>query len=304
VNLDSVREVAAVLAEQGLTPKKRWGQNFLVDGNVRRAIVERVSAGAGDPVWEIGPGVGALTELLLERGVELTAFEIDHGLVALLRMQFGDRANFAIVPGDVTDTWPGRWDGDSVEAGARGQKRDRPRVILGNLPYSQAAAIIASFIEAGAVVAQFLFMVQDEVADRMVAEPGTRTYSAFTVLVQSRLSVSRTMRIQPGSFYPRPEVSSALVELVPRANAPQIADAGVLTAVTRAVFHARRKTVANSMAQAGLSLSGRRVPLSRGDTTELLTAAGVDPAVRGETLSVERIVALANLVANRLSRSS
>jgi 16S rRNA (adenine1518-N6/adenine1519-N6)-dimethyltransferase len=331
VNLDSVREVTAALSEHGLTPKKRWGQNFLVDGNVRRAIVDRVAAGAGEAVWEIGPGVGALTELLLDRGVALTAFEVDHGLVALLREQFGGRENFKLVAGDVLETWRARWGGAAGDPwkGSRGDPRTgaggdllkgaggdpraaaethggtaaaRPRVILGNLPYSQAAPIIASFIEAGAIVDQFLFMVQEEVADRMVAEPSTRTYSAFTVLVQSRLSVSRRMRIQPGSFYPRPEVSSALVELRPGGEVPEIADAEMLTAVTRAVFHARRKTVVNSMVQAGLALPGRREPLSREEAVELLTGAGVDPAVRGETLSVERVVALANLAARARSR--
>lgn len=293
MNLDSVREVTAALSEHGLTPKKRWGQNFLVDGNVRRAIVDHVIAAGGEAVWEIGPGVGALTELLLDRGVALTAFEIDHGLVALLREQFGGRENFEVVAGDVLETWTQRWAGTAAA---------RPRVILGNLPYSQAAAIIASFIETGAIVDQFLFMVQDEVADRMVAKPATRTFSAFTVLVQSRLSVSRRMRIQPGSFHPRPEVSSALVELRPARNAPEIADGEMLTAVTRAVFHARRKTVVNSMVQAGLALRGGREPLSRGEAVALLTGAGVDPALRGETLSVERIVALANLAARSRSR--
>lgn len=290
MNLDSVREVTGALADRGLTPKKRWGQNFLVDGNVRRAIVARVTARAGEPVWEIGPGVGSLTELLLDRDVELTVFEIDHGLVSLLREELGGRANLEIVPGDVLRSWPER----------AGRAR-APRSIVGNLPYSSAAVIIASFIEAGFMPDQFLFMVQDEVADRMVSGPGTRTYSAFTVLVQSRLSVTKSMRIQPSSFFPRPEVGSALVELLPRTDAPDIADPAVLTAVTRAVFHARRKTVVNSLIQAGITIGGRRRALTREEATALLTAAGIDPAVRGETLSVERVVGLANLVAKRLT---
>ena len=290
VNLDSVREVTEALSARGLTPKKRWGQNFLVDGNVRRAIVSRVRAQAGERAWEVGPGVGSLTELLLDREVDLTVFEIDHGLVSLLQEEFGERENLEIVAGDVLDTWPERAGG-----------KPPPRSIVGNLPYSSAAVIIASFIEAGFIADQFLVMVQDEVADRMVAGPGTRTYSAFTVLVQSRLSVTKSMRIQPSSFFPRPEVASALVELRPRGDAPDIADPAVLTAVTRAVFHARRKTVVNSLTQAGLVVAGRRRALTRSEATAVLTAAGIDPAVRGETLSVERVVGLANLVAERLT---
>ena len=290
MNLDSVREVTAALSSRGLTPKKRWGQNFLVDGNVRRAIVSRVRAQTGERVWEIGPGVGSLTELLLEREVELMVFEIDHGLVSLLHDEFGGRENLEIVAGDVLDTWPDR---------ARGSLP--PRSIVGNLPYSSAAVIVASFIEAGLISDQFLVMVQDEVADRMIAAPGTRTYSAFTVLVQSRLSVTKSMRIQPSSFFPRPEVASALVELRPRADAPDITDPAILSGVTRAVFHARRKTVLNSVTQAGLVVGGHRRALTRDEATMLLAAAGIDPAVRGETLSVERVVRLANLVAERLT---
>ncbi|NBB90675.1 MAG: ribosomal RNA small subunit methyltransferase A [Spirochaetes bacterium] len=288
MNLDSVREVIAALSARGLTPKKRWGQNFLIDGNVRRAIVSRVRAQSEERVWEIGPGVGSLTELLLEREVDLVVFEIDHGLVSLLREEFGERENLEIVAGDVLDTWPDR---------ARGGPP--PRCIVGNLPYSSASVIVASFIEVGFISDQFLVMVQDEVADRMIAAPGTRTYSAFTVLVQSRLSVTKSMRIQPSSFFPRPEVASALVELRPRADAPDITDPAVLSGVTRAVFHARRKTVLNSVTQAGIVVEGHRRVLTRDDATALLTAAGIDPAVRGETLSVERVVRLANLVAER-----
>jgi 16S rRNA (adenine1518-N6/adenine1519-N6)-dimethyltransferase len=286
VNLDSVREVAQLLAERGLTPKKRWGQNFLVDRNVREAICAAVRAGSGEPVWEIGPGLGALTELLLERGTELTVFEIDYGLVSLLKEQFAAFGNVEIVSGDVLDTWPAQW--------SRGHE---PVAVVGNLPYSAAATIIASFLEHELTAPQFLFMVQEEVADRMIAEPGTRAYSSFSVLVRSRLDVSRKMRIHPGSFYPKPEVSSALVELVPRPDGPTVTDASTLSLVARAVFHARRKTVANSVWQAGLHGPRSGYRLGRDEVRALLHAAEIDPAVRGETLAVDRIVALADTYA-------
>jgi 16S rRNA (adenine1518-N6/adenine1519-N6)-dimethyltransferase len=287
VNLDSVREVAQILQAEGLAPKKRWGQNFLVDRNVREAIVRVVSAGKGEVVWEVGPGLGALTELLLDRGCAVVAFEIDYGLVSLLGRTFGSCAGLSVVAGDVTETWQERL--------AEGEI---PAAVVGNLPYSQAAAIIASFVESGLSTRQYVFMVQEEVADRMIARPATREYSAFTVLVQARLQVSRRMRIQPGSFYPRPEVSSALVELGPREETLYIRDAAALSAVTRSIFHARRKTVLNSMLGSALtSGTGRR--LTRSEASALLKAAGIDPAVRGETLSVERIVELANAYASR-----
>jgi 16S rRNA (adenine1518-N6/adenine1519-N6)-dimethyltransferase len=289
VNLDSVREVAEILQAEGLAPKKRWGQNFLVDRNVREAIVRMVAAEGGEVVWEVGPGLGALTELLLERGCKVVAFEIDHGLVSLLRRTFDEYADLTLVAGDATETWP--------ERTATGET---PAAVMGNLPYSQAAGIIASFVESELPARQYLFMVQEEVADRMVARPATRAYSAFTVLVQARLEVYRRMRIQPGSFYPRPEVSSALVELRPRAASLHIRDAAALSAVTRAVFHARRKTVLNSMVQSALT-SGTGRPLSRSEAASLLAATGIDPAARGETLAVARIVELANAYATRMA---
>ncbi|MFP3958795.1 MAG: 16S rRNA (adenine(1518)-N(6)/adenine(1519)-N(6))-dimethyltransferase RsmA [Spirochaetaceae bacterium] len=289
MNLDSVRDVAELLNDRGLAPKKRFGQNFLVDGNVRRAIARLVSAEPGDVVWEVGPGLGALTELLLDRGARLSVFEVDHGLVAVLRELFADRPNFRIVPGDVTETWRQHAEKDE----------ETPRCIVGNLPYSQAAPIIASFVVSSLRPRQYLFMVQEEVAERMTARPGTRAYAAITVLVQSRHAVQRLMRVQPGSFYPRPEVFSTLLTLRPRADAPYIISSSVLEAVTRAVFHGRRKTIVNSMSRAGLVLGGGRPALSRAEIEGLLTACGIDPAARGETLPVEQIVHLANLAAER-----
>ncbi len=289
MNLDSVRDVHEVLASRGLAPKKRWGQNFLVDRNVRSAIADLVTAGPGERAWEVGPGLGALSELLLDRGVELVVFEIDHGLVSFLREHFADYENLTVVAGDVVEQWP-----------KHSEASKPPQSVLGNLPYSSAAPIIASFLQSNVATGQFVFMVQEEVAERMIAGPNTRTYSAFTVLVQSRMSVSRKMRIRPGSFYPRPEVSSAVVELHPRAGAPHIEDGAVLSAVARSVFHARRKTIANSMAGSGLQLGGKRITLSRTDVSQLLAAAGVEERVRGESLPVERIVELANHTARRV----
>lgn len=289
MNLDSPKDVHETLVSRGLAPKKRWGQNFLVDRNVRTAIADNVDASNGDCVWEVGPGLGALSELLLDRGVELVVFEIDHGLVSFLREHFAAYRNLTVVAGDVLQQWP-----------KRRETFQAPQTVLGNLPYSSAAPIIASFLQASVPTRQFLFMVQEEVAARMVAASDTRTYSAFTVLVQSRMSVARKKRIQPGSFYPRPEVSSALVELTPREDAPHIEDGAVLTAVARSVFHARRKTVVNSMTGSGLQLDDRRMSLSRSELCELLSASGIDEQVRGESLPVERIVELANRISRRL----
>jgi 16S rRNA (adenine1518-N6/adenine1519-N6)-dimethyltransferase len=137
-------------------------------------------------------------------------------------------------------------------------------------------------------------MVQEEVGERMGAAVGTKAYSAFTVMIRSRCTVTRRMRIQPGSFYPRPEVSSALVELSPREDAPEIHDTQRLTTVTRAVFHARRKTVLNSIEQSAAPLGPGGRSLTREEVRNLLSEADIDPSVRGETLEVERITHLAN----------
>ena len=173
VNYDSPAEIRRTLDELGLTLKKRWGQNFLVNRGVRDKILELVDARPDEAVWEIGPGLGCLTSGLLGRCRLLVAFEIDHGLLRFLQKSFAGRAGFVLEAGDAVQRWG--------EARARHGVPDK---VVGNLPYSAASAVIGSFAEAGFSPRRMVFTVQRELAARLTAGPGGKNYSSFSALCQ------------------------------------------------------------------------------------------------------------------------
>lgn len=236
MNLSSRTEVRAYLNEHDLAPKKRFGQNFLLDRHYRDRIVEAVGAGADDEVWEIGPGLGALTEGLLASGAHLVLFEVDWGLVRHLERTFSPPAQ--VIPGDFRKTWK------RVE-----DARGAPSAIVGNLPYRLAATIIGDILEAAVDCRTMVFTVQKEVAERMVAEPGTANYSSFSVLSQSGAAVRRLFDVPPRAFLPVPEVESSVVELTPGASV----DSELMNMISRVVricFSSRRKTLRRNLSAA------------------------------------------------------
>lgn len=266
------------MRRESIGPKKRWGQNFLIDGNVRRAIVALAERHSGERLWEVGPGIGALTELLLQGG-SVTVFEIDWGLIQFLRQQFAD-APLAIVAGDAVDTIKPTAERDGA-----------PAVVVGNLPYRSASSIVAELVELRQPPRRMVVTVQREMADRMLAAPGTKEYSAFTVAVRTVYSVSRAFDIRPACFYPAPEVTSTVVVLSLAADRADIADRALFRAVKDALFAGRRKTVLNN-------LKGRRdLGIADGDAARLLLQrSGIDPASRAEQLAPELFVRLANVL--------
>ena len=278
LNYDSPRDIRETLQREGIGPKKRWGQNFLIDGNTRRAIVALADRRSGERLWEIGPGIGALTELLLQSG-GVTAFEIDWGLVEFLRRQFAD-APLGIVAGDAVDT---------IRPTA--EREGAPEVVLGNLPYRSASPIVAELVELARPPRRIVVTVQKEMADRMLAAPGAKDYSAFSVAVQTVYSVNRAFDIRPACFYPAPEVMSTVVVLSLAEDRAATADRALFRAVKDALFAGRRKTVLNN-------LKGRR-DLGIGDSEAaraLLQRSGIDPASRAEQLPSQLFVRLANLL--------
>ncbi|MCE1196917.1 ribosomal RNA small subunit methyltransferase A, partial [bacterium] len=160
---DSPAAIRTFLEAEGLAMSKRFGQNFLVDRNARERLCAAVesASGTGEPrhVWEIGPGIGSITSLLLEKGHRVTAFEIDHGFARILRDLFGDNPRFTLVEGDVLKTWEGQ-----LAVGL-------PDIVFGNLPYNVALAIVGDLLESGRVPARMVFTVQKEAAQRIVSSP-------------------------------------------------------------------------------------------------------------------------------------
>lgn len=280
MNHNSPAEVRAALRRLGVEPKKRWGQNFMLNPRTRGKLVTTLGPRSGDTVWEIGPGLGAVTGELLSRCARLVLFEVDHGLIRHLQEEFAEPARVAIVAGDFLRTWQ--------QARAEHGPPDR---IIGNLPYSCSSAIIAALVQHDAIPVNCVFTVQRELAERLMAAPATRNYSSLSVLCQCLSEISAHGELAPGTFYPVPEVTSAVIELRPGLENRRVSNRSVLFALIRAAFQARRKTLRNNL------LSQGGFGLSKGDLLDAVEAAGVDAGCRAEELAPATVIRLANALA-------
>ncbi len=231
-------------------------------------------------VWEIGPGLGAMSGALLDAGVRLTLFEIDPAYCSWLAESLVS-GRLTIIEGNVLRTWPAQW------------SEAAPQRILGNLPYNMASSVIASFIESDRVAPLSVFTVQDEMGRRMKAVPETKDYSSFSVLCQTSAYLQDGGRLSPGSFYPAPRVHSRIMLL--RAGTPcgEILNPQEFRLIVRSLFASRRKTLGNNL-NAAVRLKG--FP-GKEKVAEAFAAEKIDLSRRPETVSPEEWVALANRVA-------
>jgi 16S rRNA (adenine1518-N6/adenine1519-N6)-dimethyltransferase len=275
MNPDSPADIRALLEERGLALKKRWGQNFLVNRGARQRLIEILGPRSHETVWEIGPGLGSMTEMLTRASARVIAFELDRGLCRYLEETLRGVTAFTLVPGDFLDTWKSTME----EQGA-------PDRILGNLPYSSASLMIADLIESGVRPTRMVFTVQRELADRMASPPGRKSYSSFSVLCQSCFNVTGRGDLQPGSFYPVPDVVSSIVEMTPAPGAPEGEVLKVFSGLARVFFSSRRKTIRNNVKD--------------GAVLEALAEEGIDLGLRAEQIAPEVFVRLAR----RLTGSS
>ena len=282
LNHNSAASLKAFLDDNGLGMRKKFGQNFLINPGVRQALVDALDAPAGEAVWEIGPGLGAMTRPLLQRGLSVRAFEIDPGFVCALGRLFAGDPGFALVEGDVMKTWP---------------TQPPAPYLLGNLPYNIGSALLADFVEKGLFFRRMVVTVQREVALRMAAAPGGADYSSFSVLCASAYRVRPLMVIKGASFYPRPNVDSqgVLFELLEDAEGKPRAKSlpGCFYPLVRGLFSSRRKTIRNNLA-AFLARGGKCAGLNPSDAAAaLLAKSGLDGGLRAESLRVEDFAALA-----------
>lgn len=254
---DAPSALETLLRSRGIALKKRFGQNFLVDRGARERIAAEVLAagvGAG-AIWEVGPGLGALTDELDRSGAPLVLFEVDHGLIGVLRDRYGDR--IPIVAGDAAVTVPKALETERA-----------PSVICGNLPYRSASAIIAAIVESAAPAVPLVFLVQQELADRLSARPGGKDYAAITILAQLRYVVTPRFALGGSAFYPRPRVGSRVVTLRPRSDAASRDVRLAASRIARAAFGQRRKTMRNTVPDALAAME--RIGLSGGARPEEL----------------------------------
>jgi 16S rRNA (adenine1518-N6/adenine1519-N6)-dimethyltransferase len=274
LNYNSPSDIRRAVEQLGLRLQKRWGQNFLINQGARRKIVSLVEPGAGQTIWEIGPGLGTLTVQLLPEVRSLLVFEIDRGLIRYLNATFSDRDNFHLVEGDVLKNWKSCY-----------SEADPPDRIVGNLPYSCAAALIGALAENRVRAGRLVFTVQRELAQRMSAFPGNKNYSSFSVLCQMVYRISQRLQLKPGSFYPPPRVHSTVVVLEPNQAAIQVPNWDFFLQCLRTLFRSRRKTMRNNLLAGGLIPSPRPTQLDG-----LFEELGIDPGIRSERLSPQDLL--------------
>jgi 16S rRNA (adenine1518-N6/adenine1519-N6)-dimethyltransferase len=271
--IDDLPPLREVIRRHNLAAKKSLGQNFLLDLNLTARIARAAGPLEDATVVEIGPGPGGLTRALLALGAK-RVIAIERDARAILALQ------------EVVTHYPGRLEvveGDALEFDPTTRLDDGPKQIVANLPYNIATALLVNWLTMEPWPPwydQLVLMFQREVAERIVAGPGSKTYGRLSVLAGWRCQAKILFDIAPSAFVPPPKVTSSLVRLIPRAQ-PLACDSAALQKVTEASFGQRRKMLRQSLKSLGR------------DTAALLTQAGIEPTARAEDIPVEGFVALA-----------
>lgn len=262
-------EVKKIIDRYHLRPNKRLGQNFLVADDVRDRIIDSLRLNASDRILEIGPGFGTLTERLIERAGIVTAIEIDSGFSRYLAERFEGKSNFRLIHGDFIKNPPD----------------DTFTKIVSNLPYYCSSEILFGITRYDAPCVYV--MIQKELADRIASPPGDRSYGALTVTAGFYYEPKKLFRVSRESFYPRPEVTSAFVQLARRGSLQlEGADIALFHEIVKSAFWGRRKTILTA-------LSGSpHINIARDHAARMLAHAGIDSKRRGEELSRDEYVSL------------
>ena len=251
--------------------KKRFGQNFLHDAGVIQRIIACINPKTGEHLVEIGPGQGAITRELLKRCGRLDAIELDRDLIQPLTASCAELGELNIHSSDAL-----KFDFSQLA------KDGRPLRLVGNLPYNISTPILFHLLQYADIIHDMHFMLQKEVVDRMTAGPGSKTYGRLSVMMQTWCQIESLFEIGPGAFRPAPKVDSAIVRLIPHVTPPYaIQDPAHFARLVTSAFAQRRKTLRNSLGK--LMDAGQ------------ISAAGIDPSLRAERLSLGDFVELSNL---------
>ena len=273
--LASLHATRELLEEFGLATKHRLGQNFLVDNHVIERICELAELDGSERVLEVGPGIGTLTLALLQEAARVVSIEADAELEPVLDAHAADYGNFSYIMGDALKVTPA-----AIATAAGGD----PTVFVANLPYNVAATIILQFFETMPSLKRAVVMVQKEVADRIAAAPGNKTYGGYTAKLALYGEVTGRFEVPPRCFMPAPHVDSAVVRIDRVDGVAGGIDPHEVVRVIDAAFAQRRKTIRNSMSSNGFD---------KAVLDPALVAAGIAPTTRAETLSVDDFVRLA-----------
>lgn len=254
-------------------PRKSWGQHFLIDYNIQRKIVDAAEIRSGERVVEIGPGRGILTKGLLDRGAEVTAIEIDPQMIDFIKAEIAD-PRLHLITGDAL-----RYRYEDIPA---------PYKIVANLPYNISTPLLFRFLQERRRVERMVLMLQKEVAERLAAGIGSKSYGAISVILQFYAEIRMAFTVSQSCFRPRPQVGSAVVTIqflsVPRTP---VRDEALFIGVVKGAFSHRRKRLTNALTDAGF-------PRERIESA--LLEMGLDRTRRGETLALSEFAALSDLL--------
>jgi len=265
--MQTLAEIRQILEERCMSPRHKLGQNFLIDHNLIRKLVDASGVGAGDLVLEIGPGTGTMTEELLDRGCRVVACELDAEMAELLRDRLGSRSGFVLIEGDCLES---KHELSRVVADALGDERF---TLVANLPYGAATPVMLRLLlDWPACKGQFV-TIQREVADRLMANPGSKAYGVISVVAQLFAGVELVARLPRECFWPQPDVASAMVSVVPVGSHNGF-DRRVFAAFCQKLLGQRRKQLGGVLGKDGV------------------LPEGVDPKSRAESLPPARFLDL------------
>lgn len=279
-DLGNFTNTSEILKKYQFRMQKKYGQNFLIDANILRKIVEAAQITEEDCVLEIGPGIGTMTQYLAETAGQVIAVEIDRQLIPILKDTLSSYDNVTVLCEDIL----------KVDLRVLSERNGgRPVKVVANLPYYITTPIIMALFESHMPLASITVMVQSEVAERMQTGPGTKDYGALSLAVQYYAKPEIVARVPASCFLPRPNVDSTVIRLTKYGKPPvDVTDEAFLFAVIRASFNQRRKTLANGLANAG------GIGVTRAQAEAALEEMGLSRTVRGETLTLEQFSELSN----------
>ncbi|UCD28128.1 MAG: ribosomal RNA small subunit methyltransferase A [Planctomycetota bacterium] len=241
-------EIKAILADAGISPLKRFGQHFMIDGNLMSKLVVSANIRKNDVVLEIGPGTGSLTERLLEVAGRVIAIEIDNTLYAICRQRFGEHKNLTLIHGDILKS-KSTIHPDVLQQLSEQRHHLGGRILMvANLPYQTATPTIIDLLMGDLFVSQMCFTVQAEVAERILSSPGGKSYGPISIFTQALAKVEKIARVPPEAFWPKPKIYSMMLKLeqLPEKNIP-VPVRRQLTKVVHQCFNHRRKTMKSSL---------------------------------------------------------
>ena len=281
--LGNPKETIAIIRKHDFSMQKKYGQNFLIDAGILQEIVESADITKEDCVLEIGPGIGSMKQYLCEAAQQVTAVEIDTKLIPILEETLAAYDNVEVIHGDIL----------KVDIGALAEKNPegKPFKVVANLPYYITTPIVMELLEKKLPIESITIMVQKEVAERMQAGPGSKTYGALSLAVQYYAEAKIVAEAPPHCFLPQPKVSSSVIRLT-RYTQPPVAvkDERLMFRLIRNAFNQRRKTLANAL------YNGADLGLAKDNIISAIVAIGESETVRGEVLSLAQFAQLADII--------